>query len=566
MSPRTARTATLAALVLAITSATAQAETPSAYVYATSFDNLVRQYSVDSAGMLQPLTPAGATADDASSGVAASPDGRSLYVVNQGSNSVSQYDVALDGTLTAKTPASVATGAFPFGIAIAPDGDHVYVTNQDGASVSVYDVGDDGGLTAASQTPAGAGAVQIALTPDGAHAFVVNQRANSVSEYDVGSDGSLSSNGQVATSSPQAITISPDGDSAYVANRTAAGTISQFSIAGNGTLSPKSPATVGAGDMPVAVTATADSVYASNYGDDTISQYDVASGGRLAPKATATVPGGRNPWGLAVAPDGKSVYAAAFSDRAVRQYDVAAADGALTPKDTPSVLSAVRPIAVTAVPARDGTPPAIDLRTPAEGAQFDYGAAVKADYSCADEDGGSGVASCDGDVPSGTALDTKSPGSHTFTVTARDASGNTSTVSHTYTVAEPQTPPGYDFGGFLGPIQDGARVKAGDAVPIVFSLGGDLGLDVLADGSPSTARVDCDSRGTPTASEPALSKGGRGLLYNRHTGHYVFVWQTKKSWKGTCRTFVLELGDGSVHQLTVNFRSKCRQQLTGRRR
>ena len=565
MSPRTARTATLAALVLAITSATAQAETPSAYVYATSFDNLVRQYSADSAGMLQPLTPPGAAADDASSGVAASPDGRSLYVVNQGSNSVSQYDVGPGGILTPKTPASVATGEFPFGIAVAPDGDHVYVTNQDAASVSVYDVGADGGLTAAAQAPAAPGAMQIALTPDGAHAFVVNQRANSVSEYDVDGDGSLSSNGQIATSSPQAIAISPDGDSAYVANRTAPGTISQFSIAGNGKLSPKSPATVDAGATPVAVTATDDSVYASNYGDDTISQYDVGSGGRLAPKATATVPGGRNPWGLTVAPDGKSVYAAAFSDRAVRQYDVGAG-GALTPKGTPSVLSALRPISVTAVPTRDDAPPTIDLRSPADGAQYDYGAVVKADYSCADEDGGSGVASCDGDVPSGGALDTKSAGSHTFTVTARDTSGNTSTVTHTYTVAESQTPPGYDFGGFLGPIQDGARVKPGDAVPIVFSLGGDLGLDVLADGSPSTARVDCDNRGTPTASEPALSKGGRGLLYNRRTGHYVFVWQTKKSWKGTCRTFVLALSDGSVQQLTVSFRSKCRQQLTGRRR
>ena len=121
MSPRSARTATLAALVLAITSATAQAATPSSYVYATSFDRLVRQYAADNSGMLSALTPPEATADDASSGVAASPDGRSLYVVNQGSDSVSQYDVGLGGVLTPKTPATVATGEFPFGIAVAPD-------------------------------------------------------------------------------------------------------------------------------------------------------------------------------------------------------------------------------------------------------------------------------------------------------------------------------------------------------------------------------------------------------------------------------------------------------------
>jgi YVTN family beta-propeller protein len=565
MSPRTARTATLAAaLVLAITPASAQAATPSAYVYATSFDRLVTQYQADTAGMLSALTPPDATSADASSGVAASPDGLSLYVVNQGSNSVSQYDVATDGTLTPKTPATVATGDFPFGIAVSPDGAHAYVTNQDGASVSVYDVGAGGGLTAAAEVPAGDGALQIALTPDGAHAYVANAAAGTVSEYDVASDGSLSADGSVSTPSPGAIAISPDGDSAYVANRTAA-SISQFSIAGDGALAPKSPATVGSGSTPVAVTATDDSVYASNFADDTISQYDVGADGALTPKATPTVPTGRNPWGLAVAPDGKSVYAAAFSDRAVRQYDVGA-DGELAPKGPAAVASAFRPIAVAAVPSRDGTTPTIDLRTPADGAQYDFGDVVAADYSCADEDGGSGLASCSGDVASGAPLDTTTAGPHTFTVTARDNAGNTATVTHSYTVATPQGGPGYDFSGFLGPIQDGARVKAGDVVPIIFSLGGDLGLDVLGDGSPSTARVDCDDASTPTGSEAALSKGGHGLFFNQRTGHYIFLWQTKRSWKGTCRTFSLALNDGSVHELTVNFRPKCRSQARARRR
>jgi YVTN family beta-propeller protein len=565
MSPRSARTATLAALVLAITSATAQAATPSAYVYATSFDRLVRQYAADNSGMLSALTPPEATADDASSGVAASPDGRSLYVVNQGSDSVSQYDVGLGGVLTPKTPATVATGAFPFGIAVAPDGEHVYVANQDGASVTVYDVGADGGLTAASEAEAGEGAMQVALTADGDHAYVANVNDGTVSAYDVGSDGSLSSDGEVSTPAPAAIAISPDGDSAYVANRSASGTISQFSITGDGTLAPKSPATVDTGAMPVALTATDDSLYASNFGDDTISQYSVQANGTLTPKATPEVATGRDPWGLAVAPDGKSVYAAAFSDRAVRQYDVGAG-GELVPKTTPSVASAFRPVAVAAVPLRDGLAPTIDLRAPAEGAQYDFGAVVAADYSCADEAGGSGLASCEGTVPSGAVLDTSSAGPHSFTVTARDAAGNTSTVTHTYTVAEPGTGPGYDFGGFLGRIQDGARVKAGDVAPIVFSLGGDLGLDVLATGSPSSGQVDCERPGTPTTTEPALSMSGRGLLYNPLTGHYVFLWQTKRAWKGTCRAFVLALNDGSVRQLTVNFRPKCRQQATARRR
>ena len=554
-----ARTATLAALVLAVTAASAQAQTPSAYVYATSFDRVVRQYSADAAGSLAPLAPSSAPADDASTAVAATPDGHSLYVVNEGSNSVSQYDVAADGTLTPKTPATVSTGEFPFGIAVAPDGGHVYVTNQDGASVSVYAVGADGGLTAVSETAAGDGAMQIALTSDGDHAFVANVRAGTVSEYTVGADGSLSSNGQVSTPSPAAIAVTPDGANAYVVNRATTGTVSQFSIGSDGTLTAKSPATVATGTTPVALTATDDSVYVSNFGANAISQYDVGAEGELTPKSMPTVATGRNPWGLVVAPDGKSLYAAAFSDRVIDEYDIGAG-GALTAKATPSVPTALRPVAVTAVPYRDPIAPTVDLRTPAEGAQYDLGEQVTADYSCADE-GGSGLQSCEGDVESGAAIDTSTAGPHEFTVTARDGAGNTTTVTHGYTVADP----GYDFGGFLGSILDGVRVRAGDPIPIVFSLGGDHGLDVLAPGSPSSGQVDCDAGGEPSETEPARSKWDQGLLFNAQTGHYVFWWQTEKSWAGTCRAFELGLNDGSVHRLVVRFRSKCRQARSARR-
>lgn len=59
---------------------------------------------------------------------------------------------------------------------------------------------------------------------------------------------------------------------------------------------------------------------------------------------------------------------------------------------------------------------------------------VKASWSCGDA--GSGPASCTGTQPSGATLNTglNAQGAHTFTVTAVDAAGNTSTVTHTYTV------------------------------------------------------------------------------------------------------------------------------------
>ena len=83
---------------------------------------------------------------------------------------------------------------------------------------------------------------------------------------------------------------------------------------------------------------------------------------------------------------------------------------------------------------RDVTRPTVDLRTPAEGAVFDRGEVVAADYSCDDEAGGSGIDTCVGTVADGDPVPTGTLGSHDFTVTATDHAGNHRTVTHTYTV------------------------------------------------------------------------------------------------------------------------------------
>jgi hypothetical protein len=86
------------------------------------------------------------------------------------------------------------------------------------------------------------------------------------------------------------------------------------------------------------------------------------------------------------------------------------------------------------VPAADSTPPDITITTPADGATYPVGAAVTADYDCTDVD--SGVATCDGDP----AIDTSAVGSYTFTVDASDVAGNTSSLTHTYTVVDTTAP------------------------------------------------------------------------------------------------------------------------------
>jgi hypothetical protein len=73
--------------------------------------------------------------------------------------------------------------------------------------------------------------------------------------------------------------------------------------------------------------------------------------------------------------------------------------------------------------------------TPPAGAAYARNRVVNADFSCADEVGGSGLASCVGTVADGEAIDTATLGGHTFMVTATDNEGNTTAVNRTYTVA-----------------------------------------------------------------------------------------------------------------------------------
>ena len=80
----------------------------------------------------------------------------------------------------------------------------------------------------------------------------------------------------------------------------------------------------------------------------------------------------------------------------------------------------------------DTVPPIVRFFSPVDGATYMLGTSILAGYSCSD--GGSGVSTCAGDLPSGQSLLLSVLGPHTFTVTATDAAGNVTTVVHTYTV------------------------------------------------------------------------------------------------------------------------------------
>jgi X-Pro dipeptidyl-peptidase len=81
--------------------------------------------------------------------------------------------------------------------------------------------------------------------------------------------------------------------------------------------------------------------------------------------------------------------------------------------------------------AFDGAP-AVKIVTPPDGATYRLGKVVRAFYNCSDAL--TTIASCVGTVPQGSPIDTSTAGDHTFTVTATDADGTTTTVTNHYTV------------------------------------------------------------------------------------------------------------------------------------
>ena len=105
------------------------------------------------------------------------------------------------------------------------------------------------------------------------------------------------------------------------------------------------------------------------------------------------------------------------------------------------------------------------------------------------------------------------------------------------------------FDGFYQPVDNLPtlnKTKPGKTIPVRFSLGGDRGLDIFADGYPRSEVVPCDSSATVDGIEETTTGKG-GLSYNASTERYEYAWATGGTWSG-CRQFVLKLKDGSVHR------------------
>jgi uncharacterized repeat protein (TIGR01451 family) len=148
-------------------------------------------------------------------------------------------------------------------------------------------------------------------------------------------------------------------------------------------------------------------------------------------------------------------------------------------------------------------------------------------------------------------VDTNTVGFYALTYTVSDPSGHSDTKVRTVEVSP------YNFTGFFSPIDNPPtfnEMKAGQAAPVKFSLGGNQGLNIFAAGSPSSVQISCNTSDPIDPVTETETAGQSSLSYDSATDRYKYTWKTESSWKNTCRQLTVTLRDGTVHTAKFKFK------------
>jgi hypothetical protein len=139
-------------------------------------------------------------------------------------------------------------------------------------------------------------------------------------------------------------------------------------------------------------------------------------------------------------------------------------------------------------------------------------------------------------------------GSTLVTCKASDSAGNDATSTFHVNVR-------YAFTGFFRPVDNLPTtnvVKAGQGIPVKFSLGGNQGMAIFAAGYPKAVLMTCAGAVQDTVEE-TVTAGGSSLQYDATTGQYIYVWKTDKAWAGSCRQLQVKFADGTTQVANFSF-------------
>jgi hypothetical protein len=194
----------------------------------------------------------------------------------------------------------------------------------------------------------------------------------------------------------------------------------------------------------------------------------------------------------------------------------------------------------------DKTAPVVSVTGVSDGATYTLGSVPTA--GCSTIENLSGVKTATSLSSSGGPV-----GSITATCSAAtDKADNTGSPANvTYSVI-------YDFDGFFAPVENLSAwnsAKAGQSIPVKFSLDGDQGLNIFAAGFPQVTQIASPGNGTVTdpIEEYATTTANSKLIYDSSVDQYNYVWKTDKAWANKCFRLDVKLIDGTIHSAQFKF-------------
>lgn len=353
------------------------------YVYMTtakSSPGVIDEYSIDfQSGALTSIGTINAGNNPVR--LVAAPNGKFIYVVNQGDSTVQEFAVQTDGTLAAKT--AYKTGTSPTAIAIDPQGAFLYVTftYQTGFSattpgpggVSIFPVNADNSLGTASTLNVGNNPVGISVSYFNHFVYVLDQepspKATILGFSQNTTTGALTpvpgttittvagktvATGYAAGVTPSAIAEEPTSRFVYVTDQ-AANQLIGYTAAPSGALTPMINGPFQTGLFPVNLTIdpTGKLIYVVNFNANTVQGYaiDVATGTPSGAVGAFGTGIGAGPTCVAVDTAlGTNLYTSNSLDNTVSGEKVTPNTGALVTVQNSPFLASGQPTCLTTVP------------------------------------------------------------------------------------------------------------------------------------------------------------------------------------------------------------------------
>ncbi len=217
-------------------------------------------------------------------GIAVNPTGTKVYVASDfmdyDSERATHGIVSEIDTATKTVTATIKVGVNPYGVAVSPNGTEIYVVNRDSSTISIVDtttkkfkatipVGDgDYYYPYNNEGPTG-----VAIAPDGKKLYVTSYVYGNAAVFVINTTTETITETIKVGTEPNGIAVNPDGTKVYVANSGS----STVSVIDTSTNNVTATVNVGKGPYGIAVTPDGMKVYTTNYRDNTVSVIDTST-------------------------------------------------------------------------------------------------------------------------------------------------------------------------------------------------------------------------------------------------------------------------------------------------